>query len=146
VTRGERFAEARALFEHFVRALERARKRSPDARAAAALLDRGSQSPAAWLLQLDELRQGGAVRYRVAALDPELLADIVSDGSAAASRRAGAAAALARLDDGGRQTVRVAADACAEPKLRAVLLALSEAQSDDAFVDALSRVGASKAP
>ena len=138
VTQSEGGAEARALYDHFAKSLERARRRPVEVQNVAALLAVGSRSSTAWLAHLDELVHGGGARYRVAAPSPDLLAAIAGDASSPADTRIGAATALARLDDEGRKAVRIAADACAEPKLRASLVSLSEAHSDQEFTELLS--------
>ncbi len=133
----DRGTEAHALHDHFLRALEHSRARPHAEQGIAALLAAGSRGGPEWLAHLDELVRGGA-QYRVAAASPELLARITSDPASPAEARIGAAAALARLDDQGRKCVRIAADACAEPRLRAVLVSLSVAETDQEFIESLA--------
>jgi hypothetical protein len=96
-----------------------------------------------WLAEIDGLLHGGN-RYRVAAPDADSLTKIVGDAASPADARVGAAAALIRLHGEGRRAVRIAAGACAEPKVRAALLALGEAESDDAVAEVLERASAGR--
>ncbi len=131
-------AEARAMHVQLVEAFESARRRVPDAQSVTTLLAGDGRSGAEWLAHLDAVI-GGVTRYRVAAPAPEVLAAIASDPTGDIEARAGAAVVLARVDPRGRDAVRVAADACAEPALRDALVAISEAESDEAFANALER-------
>jgi len=106
-----------------------------------ALVSRGPRTAREWLSGLDGLVHGGAVRYRVAAIAPELLLEVVHDANGATDTRAGAAAALIRSGDAtARPRIRVAADACADPTLRTALLSLSEAEDDEAIERALTPI------
>jgi hypothetical protein len=138
VTEAQRGAQGRALHEHLAQALARAKGQSPEAENVAALLGAGSRNGVEWLAHLDALVHGGTSRYRVAAPGPDLLARIANDAATATPTRIGAAAALVRSGDQGRRVVRVAADACAEPKLREVLVRLSESDSDEAIAELLT--------
>lgn len=79
------------------------------------------------------------MRYRVASLDPEQLAQVALDPKSPPDCRIGAAAALVRLDASHRPRVRVAASACAQGDLQAALAALGEAEDDAAVEAALQR-------
>ena len=144
----DRGAEARAMRAHLTEAFERSRSRRATGSAGAgqgesphvtALLAGDGLRGAEWLARLDALMREGAGRYRIAAPSPELLARVATDVASSRKTRIGAAAALVRIDEEGRSTVRVAADACADPKLRAALLALADAETDDAFAEVLTR-------
>jgi hypothetical protein len=138
VTNDDVGAEGRALNAQLVAAFERAKRGTMDAQNVAALLAGEGRSGAQWLAHLDAV-MGGAPRYRVAAPTPEVLSTIANDPTIGSEARAAAAAVLVRLDDTSRQTVRIAADACAEPALRDALVSISDAESDDAFASALER-------
>jgi hypothetical protein len=138
VTEAHRSAQARALHDHLVKARARAQEQPIEADNVAALLGAGSRNGTEWLAQLDALVHGGTSRYRVAAPGPDLLARIANDAATPMTTRVGAAAALVRSGTEGRRTVRVAADACADPRLREVLVLLSEAESDEAMADLLT--------
>jgi hypothetical protein len=61
----------------------------------------------------------------------DVLWRVAEDAFASADARAGAAMALrAALDDHGRTRLRVAADACATPELRAALEAIASDEDD----------------
>jgi hypothetical protein len=138
VTEAHRSAQARALHDHLVKARARAREQPVEADNVAALLGAGSRNGREWLAQLDALVHGGTSRYRVAAPGPDLLARIANDATTATTTRVGAAAALVRSGQEGRRTVRIAADACADPRLREVLVSLSEADSDETIAALLT--------
>ncbi|HZU83716.1 MAG TPA: hypothetical protein VE987_12400, partial [Polyangiaceae bacterium] len=84
-----------------------------------------------------------------AALPSERLWRVVEDSSADRTARAGAALALTRsLDDTGRERLRVAAESCAEPRLRVALSTFATpagARASDeelaATIDAIEREG-----
>jgi hypothetical protein len=81
--------------------------------------------------------------YRRAAVPSASLWQIVEDPTAEPPIRAGAAVALVQaLDEPGRQRLRVAAQACAAPKLRVALeLVAEEAELDESRLeDALEGV------
>lgn len=142
VTDDDLGVEGRALFEHIHAAHLASQARSDDALHVAALLGRGERSGQEWLAQIDALVRGGEARYRVAAPAPDVLARIAADASCPADVRVGAAAALVRLDAEGRRAVRVAADACAEPRVHDAFVALGDATSDEAIASVLERAGA----
>ena len=127
---GQRGAESRAMLEH----VREAFLKSLEIREAAEVgvhLRRGDRTAKQWLHGLDDIVRGGGTGYRTAALGPELLTNVLRAGDKASDLRVGAAAALVRI--GGeehRQAVRIAAEACAEPRTRAALLELADAHSD----------------
>lgn len=99
-------------------------------------LDRGSRTTEEWIQHARDVREDAAT-YRAGVVPDEQLWRIVEDASASAAERAGAALALRHdLDDKGRERLRIAAEACAEKRLR---VALETASSDDdaALADAL---------
>jgi hypothetical protein len=107
--------------------------------ASAVLVARNGRDASAWMRAL-AASDDAAAGYRSAALAPETLWRIVDDASASATARAGAAVALrARIDDEGRQRLRVASEACAAPALR-VAFAVAADADDEAVEDALSSV------
>jgi hypothetical protein len=135
----DRGTEARAMRLHLTQAFERATVRGAESPHVTALLGGGGRSGTEWLACLDDLMRDGAGRYRIAAPSPELLTRVATDITSPRETRIGAAAALVRLDPEGRSVVRVAADACADPKLRGTLLSLVDADSDEAVAAVLSR-------
>jgi hypothetical protein len=144
-TSAGRGAEAAAMHSYLVGAHAQSQVGGGVGSDTDALLSRMSDgSGAAWLASIDAVARGGSERYRVATLSEERLAEIVDDPEAPAEARAGAAAALLRRgdetgDETGRTAVRIATNACADPSLRAALLALEEAADDDAFATALEK-------
>ncbi|MBX3185814.1 MAG: hypothetical protein KF819_02320 [Labilithrix sp.] len=85
------------------------------------LLARGARSTREWLREV-ALASDEHASFRTAAVPLDELWRVVEDPVAATTARAGAALALrSRLDDAGRSRLRVAADACAAPKLRVAL-------------------------
>jgi hypothetical protein len=97
------------------------------------LLDRGERPVRAWLASLSGL---AAERYRTAALRTEDLVRELEQGGTPWARLA-AAVILAR-DVEERPRIRVAAEACAEPKLRVALLRVAEG-ADEATLEADAR-------
>lgn len=137
VSRG---AEKRAMFAHVEQAFRRFTEAAGGIVHDPTVLERGGRPVRDWLASLDGLVGGAGARYRVAALDADVLEAIASDPNGRAEARVGAAAALVRLGDEDRRTrVRLAAEACAESSLRAVLLDLSDARTDEAVEAALGR-------
>lgn len=138
-TEEERGGESRAMLAHLAEAFTRSTRLQATVDVPA-LVARGSRTARDWLSGIDALvRGGGASRYRVAAVSPDMLVEVATDPSATVESRVGAAAALVRMgDDTFRTRVRVSAEACAEPELRAALLALSDAHDDAAAEAALA--------
>src|SRR5262249_62187220 len=79
----------------------------------------------------------GAAGLRSAAVPDEELWRVIEDPTAPMDARAGAAAAIGRdLDEAGRTRLRVAAAACAAPKLRVALSAVAdEEEIEGAFAE-----------
>lgn len=143
-TDAQRGTESRALHQHLAEAHQRWRENSRDRVEVQALLASGSDGRD-WLSNIDAVMNGGALRYRVAAVDENALEAIARDPNGDARARVGASAALLRSrDPRHRARVRIAAEACAEPSLRTVLLALSEAEDDREFEAALDKAVAQK--
>jgi hypothetical protein len=69
--------------------------------------------------------------YREAVLDADRLWRVVDDPSMVASTRAGAAMALAAIDDEARAKLRVTAEACADPKLRVALGQVADGAAEE---------------
>lgn len=140
-TQHQRGAETRALADTIEAAYERWR-RAPAVAEIGAHLVRGTRSGKAWLAGIDQLVRGGGNNYRVAAVTPEILTEVAKGTESPHDARIGAAAALLRLNTQAHQsTVRIAAEACAEPKTRVALLELVEADGDEERIaQALARV------
>ena len=101
-------------------------------------LDRGNHLAAEWAVHVRRLAAGSS--YRDRAVTDEALASIVEDGREPPDRRAAAALALgARGSEQAKQRVRIAAGACAHPKLRVSLEAAAEGELDDAAIRAVER-------
>jgi len=103
----------------------------------AALLVRGERDARTWMRAVVGTSDEHA-SFRVPAFPAEDLWRVVEDPAAATTARAAAALALqSQLDDDGRARLRVAADACASPKLRVALEATAStndtADLEDAF-------------
>jgi hypothetical protein len=102
------------------------------AAAVEARLDRRGREVGPWLREV-RAHWRATTGYREATLDPEDLALVVADGAAPASLRIAAAAALAR-DNAGKKRVRIAAEACADERLRAALVEAAEEEIDEARI------------
>jgi hypothetical protein len=137
-TEGERGAESAAMLAHVTEAFERSARLVEGSLDVPTLVERGSRTAREWLLGIDALVRGGGSRYRVAAISPDMLANLTHDPRANPEARVGAAAALIRIGDEALRTrVRVAAEGCAEPEVRGALLALADARDDEAVEGAL---------
>jgi hypothetical protein len=101
-------------------------ERGESAPAATTRLERGGRSIGAWLREVRAMARG-AGSYREAKLDREGFCAVVEDGAAPADRRIAAAAALAG-DAQGTARARIAAQACADERLR---IAIEEAMEDE---------------
>jgi hypothetical protein len=116
-----RIAEARAA----------AKEHEADATPIAALLDRAGRSLGEWRSALARVLTA-ATGFRDAQVSPEEIAAVVEDPTASAEQRLAAAVALGATGDAEhRARVRVAADACAVPKLRVALEAAAGGAGDD---------------
>ena len=113
------------------RAADRATPRVP----AVATLQRGDQSPEAWLAALHRQPVDG---YRTD-LTRQQLRDVLADPSAPATARAAAAKLLrARVED--RPLIRVVAAQTAQPGMRIALEAAASAEEEAMVDEALARV------
>jgi hypothetical protein len=113
----------------------------------AALVRRGERTGEEWFAELKKLR-ARAAGYRDLVLRDEDLWQLVEDPRAAEDARAGAALVLRpKLDDAGKNRIRVAADAAASPKLRIALEAATSDDADEAEIErALSLDGTPSRP
>ena len=127
--------EAQAISRRILDAVAACRIRSLDASIAPRhLLSRGGRAPHRWLEEVRHRRDSFS-NHRQAAVPAEELWSVLEDPYASPSERAGAAIALREEVDGAtRDRVRVAAEACVAPHLRAALLALASSDADDAEV------------
>jgi hypothetical protein len=105
------------------------RSKASDAEALRGALERRREPLAEWRRRLHQLVHGG---YREHAVHADDLGIVLDDASATASQRIGAALALAeeRSPEFGRR-LRIAADRCAEPRLRIVLERVAEGEIED---------------
>jgi hypothetical protein len=95
-------------------------------------------SPTAWVARLRTLGVGQPATHRVSPLSREMLWQMLEDPASPPGRRAAAAVALqATLDDAARARLRVVAQTSTQPRLRAALDAVVEAQEDEAVAEAL---------
>jgi hypothetical protein len=101
-----------------------------------ALVAPGGRSAARWVRDLREAAR--AKDYREARLDEQALWRVLEDASAPSATRAGAALALASVDESSAMRLRVAADACAEPRLRVALTRVAEGAEDAELQEALA--------
>lgn len=106
-------------------------------------LEREGRSVRAWRDHLRDVVLGG---YRVAAEPIERLAEQLTSRSATPEQRVGAALALRVADEGtGASRVRVAAEHCADTRLREALEIAAAQEIDDAKLErALSRLAKSR--
>jgi hypothetical protein len=104
-------------------------------------LARGGRTVRDWLSHLDAIGARRHEGYRSASLTDEQLEGIVLDPGASPTRRAGAAAVLARSRRPGAPDVRAeiarAADACAHPRLRVALDSLAKSEREAEWAEAL---------
>jgi hypothetical protein len=121
----ERLEEARDAFA-----------RAGGSRNAEALVDPGGRAPLRWLREVRAL--ASARDYRETRLDEEWLWRVMDDAAASPGVRAGAAVALSALDHASRVRIRVAAEACAEPRLRVALTRVADGATDEELEDALA--------
>lgn len=113
----DRNQDARLLVSRINERIATHRKGPTDA----ALLVRGERDARTWMRAVIGTSDEHA-SFRVPAFPAEDLWRVVEDPAAATTARAAAALALkSQLDDDGRARLRIAADACASPKLRVAL-------------------------
>ncbi len=130
VAQGSR-ADREQLCEAIVRRIEEAREvfaHSSRVEGAAALVAPGGRPPAQWVHEVRALVR--ARSYREAVLDADRLWRVVDDPSMVASTRAGAAMALAAIDEDARVRLRMAADGCADPRLRVALAQVADSAGE----------------
>jgi hypothetical protein len=104
-----------------------------------ALVSPGGRSAGRWVRDVREAAR--ATDYREARLDEEALWRVLEDASAPSATRAGAALALSSvssIDESSHARLRVAADACAEPRLRVALTRVADGAEDAEIQEALS--------
>jgi hypothetical protein len=89
-----------------------------------------------WMADVRAL--AGALDYREARLDEEGLWRVLDDVTAPPATRAGAALAISALDPPSRSRLRVAAEACAEPRLRVALARVADGASEAELEEALA--------
>jgi hypothetical protein len=123
-----------------VRCIEQARENYANGGAAentAALLAPGGRGVAHWLREVRSLAKSHD--YRQASLATERLWRVVHDPSLPAATRAGAAVALAGTPEGDTGArLRIAAEACADPRLRVALVRVADGVHDGELEDALA--------
>lgn len=102
--------------------------RPPDA------LARRGRPIAAWREAIAAVARGG---YRDLGLSPEALDQTVSSAASSAEARIAAAIALSTTgEDGAKDRIRVAADACADPKVRVSLERIADGADADHVIEA----------
>jgi hypothetical protein len=138
-TEAQKGAEATALYEHLRAAFALAEQLRAEGDLGTQL-QRQQRSPKDWLRGLDLVVSGGASGYRHGAITPEMLQTVVRSSNGEPDLRVGAAAALVRIAPAERENVRIAAEACAENETRHALLALADAEDDEAIERALASV------
>jgi hypothetical protein len=122
----QRIEEARAAFAA-----------SKDTAGTEALVAPGGRTVGQWVRDVRALAR--ARDYREARVESQRLWNVVTDASAAPATRAGAAVALASAPEGdAKARLRVASEACADPRLRAALVRVADGASDEALADALA--------
>lgn len=115
-----------------------ARSQAPAAQARLDRLARGDRTIGAWREAAAHLL-GQAGDYRAAAFSEDDLAALLASPDASAEHRLGAALALASAGEAPRARVRVAADACASPRMRVALEKIAGGEvDDDAVAEALA--------
>lgn len=124
-----------AVLARMKEAWELFRQRGPAADMAA-LVGRGTRTHEEWFDALGKMA-GADAGYRDAVVREDDLWRVVEDPAAPEDARAGATMVLrSKLDDAGKQRLRVAAEATASPKLRVVLeTAAEDAALEDAMTD-----------
>lgn len=115
--------------------------RAADLQAERAALAREGRPVDAWLRDLRALGAGAAAGFREAPPPPERVLRVLEAPDVPAAERAAAAVALSAAPDVPRERVRVAADAVADPRLRAALGAAA-AGDDAALAPALEALEA----
>jgi hypothetical protein len=106
------------------------------------LPERGGRSASEWIAALRAVGTGASSDHRTAPVGPDRLLRIAEDPGAAPAMRAAAAVALGGVaDEAGRGRLRVAAEATAEPDLRAAMaLAAEQEAAEEELATALDRL------
>jgi hypothetical protein len=100
--------------------------------------------PRDWIRALRAALDKGAFGFRDRALVPDQLWDTLQNAGLPATERAAAAIALGpSLDDTGKERLRIAAEASADPKFRVLLQAAADSD-EDAIVEALGEIEATE--
>jgi hypothetical protein len=123
---------ARAVSLRVERAMAEARGEGPSAKRLESLAREG-RTVAAWREAASRAASGGD--YRATTLSADDLAALLTAPDASAEHRVGAAFALAAAGEPERARVRVAAEACASPKLRVALEAIAAGDAEEAAVE-----------
>jgi len=136
VDRNDEVSEPGALFER-ISACHDAYE-EPSAQPTEERLARNGRPLETWL---DELTRLGS-NFRSAAIASDDLERVLADPAARPSSRAGAAFALRRVNSERTDRIRLAAQGCAEPRLRMALEMTADADGDAALRGALAEVEA----
>ena len=104
----------------------------------ASVLERGGRPFSTWMKDLGGVahREAG---FRSTAISPSMLERELADTTAPAERRLAAAIALRGAPDADAARVRVAAETCADPELRAALDAVCDGALDEDMVERAGR-------
>jgi hypothetical protein len=103
------------------------------------MLERGERSPDDWCTHVASLAERGA-NYREQAFERSDLLAVVENPNITPERRVGAALAVAaRAADNERQRLRIAAEACAHPRLRVALARAAQGEVELAALDEAMR-------
>jgi hypothetical protein len=124
--------------EALVARIEKAREafvRGEGSDSAEALVAPGGRPVDRWLREVRGMSK--ARDYREARTDVDRLWSLLFDSTTSPATRAGAAIALPH-DEASRARLRVAADACAEPRLRVALTRVADGAPDAALEEALA--------
>jgi hypothetical protein len=105
---------------------------------AEALLAPGGRTLSLWMREVRAL--AGALDYREIRLDEDRLWRVLDDATAPPATRAGAALAISVIDQPARLRLRIAAEACAEPRLRVALTRVADGGSEPELEEALARL------
>lgn len=131
--------EAEMLVERIEGQRSALRRRADAKRPAADYLARRGRTPTEWLRALEAQHERHAT-FRTPVVPGERLWEILEDASAPPTTRAGAAIALrqeVQENDEARSRLRVAADACADPRIKHALESVATARHESAVLRAL---------
>jgi hypothetical protein len=131
-------AEREVLVERLLHA--RSEFRRAEGAEAIALLARAGRDTKQWVQETRALGGNAGTGYRATSVPEETLWRIALDPSEKQELRIGASLALGpRLDDGGKQRLREAAEAAASPRVRVALEAVAEAADEDMLIETIGR-------